>query len=84
MTYIYIYIYIYIYTYIFLIIIFFIKLEQHVLGRTDLHDIFLLANEQSKILQQHHLQWEILYDEIYIDNDHGRPLIQFVAQLRHK
>jgi hypothetical protein len=42
--------------------------EKTVLERTQLHDLF------------HEQGWEILYDEIAFDSDHGRTMIQFVAK----
>jgi hypothetical protein len=49
--------------------------EKHVLERNELAEIFhqsLDSNGQVK--------WRILHDEIVMDSDHGRTLIQFVAQ----
>ena len=42
--------------------------EKTVLERTQLHDIF------------HQQGWEILHDEIVLDSDHGRTMIEFVAR----
>jgi hypothetical protein len=42
--------------------------EKTVLERTQLRDLFQGCS------------WEIVYDEIAMDSDHGRPMIQFVAR----
>jgi len=51
--------------------------EKHVLERNELCDLFSTkANEDGE--SSH---WKILHDKVAQDNDHGRTLIQFVAQL---
>jgi hypothetical protein len=44
---------------------------KHVLMRPELSNIFQ---------QQGYKAWSILHDRVHVDSDHGRPLIQFVAQ----
>ena len=45
---------------------------HHVLGRHDLREMFQSTDDRAK--------WSIINDEIASDTDHGRTLIQFVAQ----
>ena len=45
--------------------------EKHVLERNELRDLFAGS--------RHH--WKIWHDQVVSDSDHGRTLIQFVAQL---
>lgn len=44
---------------------------KHVLERNELGDLFQQATAAT---------WKVLYDDVAQDSDHGRPLIQFVAQ----
>jgi hypothetical protein len=43
--------------------------EKHVVDRYELRDIFQTSS----------LPWKILHDEVVLDSDHGRSLVQFVA-----
>jgi hypothetical protein len=46
--------------------------EKHVLERNELRDLFAAGSSS----------WEVLRDEIVTDSDHGRTLVQFLAQRR--
>ncbi len=50
--------------------------EKHVLERYELRDLF--APQSSTAGGAAH--WKVLYDEVALDSDHGRTMIQFVAQ----
>jgi len=47
--------------------------EKHVLERMELYDLFTTGNKSKQN------QWEVLKNDICLDGDHGRTLIQFVA-----
>jgi len=51
--------------------------EKHVLERNELCDLFSATPREDG--ESSH--WIILHDKVAQDNDHGRTLIQFVAQL---
>jgi hypothetical protein len=59
--------------------------EQHVLDRDELHIMFTSTSNIAEITKHHSSEsqrsWKILHDEVVLDSDYGRTLIQFVAQL---
>jgi hypothetical protein len=63
--------------------------EQHVLERYELRDMFtnptITRNDPlggtSNMSDPLPSSWQILHDKVVLDSDHGRTIIQFVAQL---
>jgi hypothetical protein len=53
--------------------------EQHVLHRFELRDMFANHSRQSSAVCGS--SWKILLDQVVLDSDHGRPIIQFLAKL---